>query len=136
MLARLSACRVVLQIPRARHERLVADILAMMSRGCCDESASVEFQQQHAALNACDECDKKSTSSICCEIRSGRSPSVPGRLVVICGVGWILGQQVRAGFRAEVVKERRLIDGWMDGQRKLRRSRGRREKISQHVRAS
>ena len=36
--ARLSVCRVVLQIPRTRHARLVADVLARMSREkCCRE---------------------------------------------------------------------------------------------------
>jgi len=39
--ARLSVCRVVLQIPRARHARLVADILARM---LYEENARVEFQ--------------------------------------------------------------------------------------------
>jgi len=42
--ARLSVCCVVLRIPRARHARLVADILARMSRGCYEETARVEFQ--------------------------------------------------------------------------------------------
>jgi len=42
---RLSVCRVVLQIPRARHKRLVVDILARMSRGCYEETASImEFE--------------------------------------------------------------------------------------------
>jgi len=41
--ARLSVCRVVLQSPRARHTRLVVDILARMSRGCYEETAPVEF---------------------------------------------------------------------------------------------
>jgi len=73
--ARLSMCRVVLQIPRARHARLVADkslassyhtrptrptrpisswhvidILGKMSRGCYEETASVEFKLKWAAL--------------------------------------------------------------------------------------
>jgi len=71
--ARLSMCRVVLQIPQARHTRLVADkslassysilvrharfprdflsdILARMSRGCYEKTASVEFQPYAAAL--------------------------------------------------------------------------------------
>ena len=67
--ARLSVCRVVLQIPRPRHTRLVSgktlaslkiprptrltrltssshvsDILTRMSRGCYEETASMEFQ--------------------------------------------------------------------------------------------
>ena len=48
--ARLSGCRVVLSIPRARHARLVADILtrieilARISRGCYEETGPVEFQ--------------------------------------------------------------------------------------------
>jgi len=46
---RLSVCRVVLQIPRARHARLVAAILARTSRGCYEQTASVEFK----LLQAC-----------------------------------------------------------------------------------
>jgi len=34
--------RVVLQSPQSRHARLVADILARMSRGCYEETPSVE----------------------------------------------------------------------------------------------
>ena len=37
--ARLSVCRGVLQSPRARHARLVADILARMLRGCYENAA-------------------------------------------------------------------------------------------------
>jgi len=47
--ARLSVCRVVLQISRSRHARLVVDILAKISGGCMllgcyEETASVEFK--------------------------------------------------------------------------------------------
>jgi len=52
--ARSSVCRVVLQIPRARHARLVADILAKMSRGSSrgrmNKNASVEFQLNYASV--------------------------------------------------------------------------------------
>jgi len=49
----LSVCPclcVVLQIPRARHERFVADILARMSRGCYEKTASVEFKLNDVLL--------------------------------------------------------------------------------------
>jgi len=46
--ARLSVCRVVLQSPRARHARLVAEMLASMSRGCYEETASVECKVELA----------------------------------------------------------------------------------------
>ena len=36
----LSVCRVVVQIPRARYARLVANILARMSRGKCSRGMS------------------------------------------------------------------------------------------------
>jgi len=36
--ARLSVCHVVLQIPQARHIRLVADIFVKMSRGCYENA--------------------------------------------------------------------------------------------------
>ena len=35
VLQRFSVCRVVLQIPRARHARLVTDILVRMQRETC-----------------------------------------------------------------------------------------------------
>jgi len=38
--ARLSVCRVVLQIPRARHARILADILARMLQGKCSRRIS------------------------------------------------------------------------------------------------
>ena len=52
--AHLSVCRVVLRIPRARHARLVADILARMLRGKCCRGMSAlcgyilhQFTRQH-----------------------------------------------------------------------------------------
>ena len=41
---RLSVRRVVLRIPRARHARLVGDIVARMSRGCYEETALSEWK--------------------------------------------------------------------------------------------
>jgi len=37
-------CRVVLQLPRARHARLVADTLARILVACYEKTVSVEFK--------------------------------------------------------------------------------------------
>ena len=79
--ARLSVCRVVLQSPRARHARLVADILARMSRGCheenCSRGISAYRKSVWRALQVvCDNVDGKRQSSqleiaanaTCCEV--------------------------------------------------------------------
>jgi len=72
---RLSVCRVFLRIPRARHARLVADILARISRGCYEETASVEFK-----LNALYAADCR----ILLTPQTYRTASVPQRIRRVC----------------------------------------------------
>jgi len=64
--ARLSVCRVVLQILRVQHARLVADILARMSRGCYEETASVKIKLMYFRVFCTRNLLSNSTTPICC----------------------------------------------------------------------